>query len=119
MDMNVRSVLMEGGVNVDELLERCMGSEALLARLLKKFPLDSSFAGLEDAFRKSDETAALEASHTLKGVCGNLSLTGLFTVLDRQVQLLRSHDMSGAASIMPEISRQYYTAIQSIEKAFG
>lgn len=72
MDAHAREILLGGGIRVDELLERCMGSEALLVRLLKKFPADSSFARLEEAFGRSDENAALEASHTLKGVCGSV-----------------------------------------------
>lgn len=118
MDANVRNVLMEGGINFDEVLERCMGSEALVARLLKKFPADGSFARLSEAVDGGNEAAALEASHTLKGVCGNLAVTELFGLLDRQVQLLRAHDMDGASALMPEISRKYQDAVQAVEKAF-
>ncbi|WP_346666581.1 Hpt domain-containing protein [uncultured Mailhella sp.] len=119
MDANVRNMLIEGGINVDEVLERCMGSEALVARLLKKFPADGSYGKLSEAVDNGDEAAALEASHTLKGVCGNLAVSELFGLLDRQVQLLRAHDMDGAAAVMPEITRTYQAAVQAVEKAFS
>ncbi len=119
MDAHAREILLGGGIRVDELLERCMGSEALLVRLLKKFPADSSFARLEEAFGRSDENAALEASHTLKGVCGNLSVVELFEHLDRQVHLLREHRLSEAAAVMPDISRTYHSAVEAIEQAFS
>ena len=64
-------------------------------------------------------TAALEAAHTVKGVCGNLAVSELFGLLDRQVQLLRAHDMAGAAAVMPEITRTYQAAVQAVEKAFS
>ena len=118
MDASVREILLEGGIRVDEMLERCMGSEALLSRLLKKFPADISFSKLQDAFQNSDEEAALEASHTLKGVCGNLSVVDLFELLDLQVHLLRDHDWEGAFSMMPKISQRYHAALQAIEKAY-
>ena len=118
MDAHVRDILMEGGILVEDMLERCMGSEALLIRLLKKFPADSSFGRLETAFRNEDEAAALEAAHTLKGVCGNLSVAELFKLLEGQVALLREHDMAGTASMMPDVSRRYHAAVQAIAKAF-
>lgn len=118
MDVHMRDILVEGGILVEEMLERCMGSEALLMRLLKKFPADSSFGRLETAFRNDDEAAALEAAHTLKGVCGNLSIVELFKLLEGQVNLLRAHDMAGAASMMPEVSRRYHAAVQAIATAF-
>ena len=43
-----------------------------------------------------DKDAALAASHTLKGVCGNLSMTALFDLLTRQVAAFRAGDWEGA-----------------------
>lgn len=103
---------------MDGLLERCMGSEALLKRLLQKFLADPSYAALAEAFKKGNENEALQAAHTLKGVCGNLSITGLFRVLERQVQVLRAHDMGGAALLMPEVTLKYAEAVQAIQNAF-
>ena len=114
MDQTIRERLMDGGIDVDGMLERCRGNEMLLARLLKTFPADTSHARLAEAFEHGDEAAALEASHTLKGVCGNLSMTALFALLDRQVAALRAHDMEGAASMMPEVTRRYDDAVLAI-----
>ena len=118
MDATIRKQLMDGGIDVDGLLERCMGSEMLLARLLKKFPADTSYARLAEAVEHGDESVALEASHTLKGVCGNLSMTALFALLARQVAALRGHDMTAAASMMPDVSRKYDDAVLAIRTSF-
>ena len=56
MDSQIKAGLMAAGVDVDEALERFMGSEAMLSRFLKKFPADQGFATL---------TAALEAGDHL------------------------------------------------------
>lgn len=37
MDAATKNMLTEGGIDVGSMLERCMGNEALLERLLKKF----------------------------------------------------------------------------------
>ena len=118
MDVAIKNMLTEGGIDVGSMLERCMGNEALLERLLKKFLADTSYARLVGAFEAGDGAAALDAAHTLKGVCGNMSITGLFELLARQVQVLRRGDMAEAASMVPEVTRRYDAAVQAIQKSF-
>ena len=119
MDATIRERLMDGGIDVDGMLERCMGSEAIMGKLLKKFPADTTYVALERAFEAQDAQAALEASHTLKGVCGNLSLSALYELMNLQVQALREGDMQGAGDMMPDISLAYAAAVQAIEKSFS
>ena len=119
MDEHVKKSLEEGGIDVQDLLERCMGSEALLARLLKKFPADVSYDRLCTAVDVGDEKAALEASHTLKGVCGNLSCTRLFALLDKQVQAFRAGKGDEARALMPDIAQAYSSALRAIASALS
>lgn len=99
--------LKNAGVDVDEVLERLGGSEALLERFLKKFAEDPNYGKLVAAIGEHDEEGALTASHTLKGVCGNLSMKTLFDLLTRQVASFRAGDWQGAADMMPEITQSY------------
>ena len=115
MDAQVRETLTGGGIDVDGMLERCMGSEAIMGRLLKKFPTDATYARLEEAFASGDAKAALEASHTLKGVCGNLSMTGLYLLFTRQVEALRAGELAQARALMEEIASGY----QAVTAAIG
>lgn len=119
MDAQVKETLTGGGIDVDGMLERCMGSEAIMGKLLKKFPADATYARLEQAFASGDAAAALEASHTLKGVCGNLSITALHEMLDRQVHALRGGDVKGAQAMMADITPAYTAAVQAIEQSLG
>ena len=107
MEMEMRSQLQQGGVDVDSALERLMGSEALLERFLKKFLDDPTYASLVQAFQAGEAEQALTASHTLKGMCGNLSMNDLARLFTRQVELLRAQDYDGAAAMMPEIGQAY------------
>ena len=107
MQEEIKTCLREAGVDVEGALERLMGSEALLERFLKKFPADPNYAGLVSAVERGDHEAALTAAHTLKGMCGNLSMTALFDLLTRQVALFPAEDWAGAAGLMPEISAAY------------
>ena len=119
MDEARKQALIAAGINVDEALSRMMGSEALLMRLLKKFLDDANYAKLLDAVARSDAETALTASHTLKGVCGNLSMAALFDLLTRQVGLLRAEDWAGAMELMPGIDGAYEETCRAIRETFG
>ena len=84
-----KEILTAAGIQADEALERLMGSEALLERFLKKFLQDKSYEELVSAIEGQELERAFRAAHTLKGVCGNLSLNRLGDLVKEQVELLR------------------------------
>ena len=86
-----KEILTAAGIQADEALERLMGSEALLERFLKKFLQDKSYEELVSAIEGQELERAFRAAHTLKGVCGNLSLNRLGDLVKEQVELLRRH----------------------------
>ena len=61
-----------------DALERFMGSEALLTRFLGRFLEDGNMDALRAAVAAGEWDKALTASHTLKGMSGNLSMTVLY-----------------------------------------
>lgn len=105
-----REVLEAGGIDVQGALDRMMGNEKLLARLLGKFLHDTSFARLETALAEHDADAAFSAAHTLKGVAGNLSVTTVYELAGRQCDLLRAGSPDEAAALMPQLSEAYRAA---------
>ena len=114
MDQTRRACLTAAGVDVDDALERMMGSESLLLRLLRKFPGDPNYRRLRAAVAERDLDGATAASHTLKGVCGNLSLTALHRLFTRQVEALRRGDWAAAEGMMEEIGAAYDAAVDGI-----
>ena len=118
MDEGKRTRLKAAGIDVDGALERFMGSDVLLEQFLKKFLEDGNYMALRTALDAGDREGAVTASHSLKGVCGNLSMTELFAFFTRQVQMLREGDEAGAAGLMPSITRSYDRVIQAIRESF-
>ena len=106
--------LTDGGIDVNEALGRFMGNEGLLEKFLKKFADDENYEKLKAAVRDDDAETMLTASHTLKGVCGNLSMTELFTLLDRQVKELRAGNTEGAKALMNEIDNAYAKVMSAV-----
>lgn len=114
----MRKKLEEAGIDVSGALERFMGNDALLERFLKKFLNDTNYEKLTSAVSAGNQEDALTAAHTLKGVAGNLSMTGLFDLLNTQVTAFRDGDWDKAVNLMPEISKNY-EALSAVIKELG
>ena len=114
MTDGTKAALTGAGIQVDEALERLLGSEALLERLLGKFLEDRNLAELTTALAEDRREDAFRAAHTLKGVCGNLSMTALFETLTAQVAEFRAGDWAAAAGRMPAVTRAYQQAARAI-----
>lgn len=114
MDSVRKQKLEESGIDVDSGMARFMGNEALYEKFLKKFCDDKSYADLVQAVADGDCEKAFVAAHTLKGVCGNLSMTTLEQLVSRQVEYLRSGELVPAADMMPEITAAYEDIIHVI-----
>ena len=115
MDQMRKDRLIEAGVDVNQALERFLGSEAMLERFLGKFLSDTNYPKLCQAVEAQDWEGALTAAHTLKGMCGNLSMNRLFSLFTRQVSALRGGDLAGAKALMEEIVPAYDAAAAAIQ----
>lgn len=91
-----------------------MGSEALLEQFLKKFLTDPNYEALCRAWEAGDEAGAVAPAHTLKGMCGNLSMTDLYELTGRLVLALRAGDRQEAGQLMPCVQREYRRAAEAI-----
>ena len=111
MDATMKKNLEDAGINVDEALERLLGNERLMAKVLKKFPSNSvSYytelqKDLEGGASDEETKKAIEFNcHSLKGVCLNLSITRL-----------GNGDLKGAGEFMERIAPEYEKVISAIE----
>ncbi len=108
--------LTNAGINIDTLLKRLMGNEALVKVFVGKFITDTSYTELVSALREKDYKEAEHKSHTLKGMCGNMSLELLFKLFTTQVELLRRESYLEAEEIMNEISPAFSAALSGMRK---
>ena len=109
-------ILMDAGIDAESALNRMMGSEALLERLFRRFLEDGNFSALSAAIEAGDREGALTASHTLKGMCGNLSMDELYGLISRQTEFFREGNFQKGADMLKEISAVYYKIKEAIEK---
>ena len=115
MDEMTRRRLAAAGVDTEDALRRFLGNEALLLKFLARFGQDETFSRLCEALARQDGKAAFEAAHTLKGVCGNLSLRELFRQVSALVEELRAGRIEEAAALLPAAEREYHRATAALE----
>ena len=119
MTEDIKRKLEEGGINVDEAMQRFMNNEKLLERFLKKFASDVSYDDLVKAMEEKDCEKAFTEAHTLKGVTGNLALTQLHDLVNEQTDYLRGKDFDPAAAMMPDVAKAYEKVIGAIGEVYG
>lgn len=107
MDDKIIEELKAAGIDVDGATKRFMGNVGMFERFLKKFSDDNSYTALADAMEAGEVQAAFNAAHTLKGVCGNLSLTPLYEAVSDITELLRAGDIEGAFPVLPRVADEY------------
>lgn len=107
MDDIRRQRLIGVGIDLEDALNRFMGNEDLIIHFLCKFSDDMNYKSLVEAFEANDAKAALAASHALKGVSGNLSMTRLYELLTAQVNALRNDNFDAAKAMMDDITAVY------------
>lgn len=90
MDEKFRKQLEENGTDVDTVLKRFMGNEALYMKFLMKFLDDKSYQSLLENIENRDFEEAFKSAHTLKGVTANLGIEPVCAAATRITDMLRN-----------------------------
>ncbi|MBE5830734.1 MAG: Hpt domain-containing protein [Butyrivibrio sp.] len=116
MDAEFKAELIEWGVDWDEILDRFMGNEDLIAKFMFKFLNDQSMNDLTKYLNEGNVTEAFKAVHTLKGVGANLGLKGFLTPVKELTEILRAGSMEGYEEKYEEIKPKYEALITILNK---
>ena len=121
--MTVEELYAQIGGNYDEAKGR-LRSDALIGKFVVKFLDDQSCANLVSAWESGDEAASFEAAHMAKGVCANLSLTGLADVASAITEALRPGNEALRAAtdvnaLVAELSRDHAAVTAAISAFAG
>ena len=114
--MTIQECYQQFGGNYDEV-KKHLPSEALIKKFIAKFLDDRSFPDLQTALEEGSRESAFRAAHTLKGVCGNLSLSKLMNSASKLTELLRSETEAipeGADVLFEEVRNDYELTISAI-----
>lgn len=113
--MDFLDELKELGVDVDKALKSLAGKAALYEKLVKKFPGTAKEYYVSPDFGDSETDDAIEKTHALKGVAGNLSITPLYNGYSDIVQLLREGKPEQAREALKKLIPVQEDIIKCIE----
>ena len=116
MDAGFKNELIEWGVDWEEIRDRFMGNEDLIARFMFKFLNDQSMNDLTKYLAEGNVSEAFKAVHTLKGVGANLGLKGFLTPVCELTEILRAGSMDGYKEKYDLIKPKYDDLIVILKK---
>ncbi|MCF0112937.1 MAG: Hpt domain-containing protein [Bacilli bacterium] len=103
------------GGDYREATSRLM-NDALILRFIKKFPLDPSFASLEEALSRDATEEAFRHAHTLKGVAGNLAFARLASSASTVTEALRAGNLEEGKAAFPKLKEDYDAVIAALSE---
>lgn len=114
--MTVKNVYDEIDGNYDEIMGR-MNSEEFIATLLGMFLQDESYGQLTACMESENYQDAFRAAHNMKGLCANISMSGLGGVAEEITEALRDgKDVEKAKALMPVLTERYQKTVETIKR---
>lgn len=115
--MSLQECYTELGGNYPDVIRRLF-NEAMVKRFVLKFLDDQSFSNLSKAMETGEYSQAFIASHTIKGVCQNLSFTRLYESSHLLTEALRGDapDIPEAQRLFVDVSRDYQITMDAIRR---
>lgn len=107
--MTIQECYEKMGGNYAEVVGRLRTDERV-QKFLMLFMKDTSFQDLQHGIETNNVEEAFRAAHTLKGICGNLSLTKLLTIAEELTEALR-----GKPAVGPDVPPLYENAKAAYE----
>ena len=113
--MNVRECYDTMRGDYEDVKRRFL-TDARIRRFALLFLEDRSMADLQEAMGNKDCEGAFHAAHTLKGVCLNLGLAGLYRPVEQITELLRASRMDEAEQAMQEVEEEFNRTYESLRE---
>jgi len=102
-------------INVEDGTKRVMNNTKLYAKLLTKFKDDQNITNIESLLAAGDLSGAQVATHTLKGLSANLSLTELNKqVVELEVQIKAGSVKPDQYGIVKSVYDQTMTEVDKV-----
>lgn len=102
------------GGNYEEVIGR-LRSERLVQKFTLKFLNDGSFKLLQESLEAEDFEEAFRASHTMKGICQNLSFNRLLASCSALTEELRDGKGPKADELAEQVAADYAQTVSAIQ----
>lgn len=112
-------ILTDADIDYEQGVRRFVGNKELFEKMLRCFLAENDFQEAKDALEKKEFDAMYRHIHTMKGVCGNLSINGLYRACTNLSELLRNKEYDKAAGEFGQIFDMYNSVCSAIKRADG
>lgn len=116
MTEEIKQELIESGVDYTALVKRFMNMDKMAEKFLIKFLADETMNSYATAVEMNDADALFKATHTLKGVCGNLCINCILDIITPEVEVYRGGSSEGAAEVYARVKAEYDKVCEVIKK---
>jgi HPt (histidine-containing phosphotransfer) domain-containing protein len=116
MDQKCIEKFRDGGIDINDGLNRFAGSTELYEKFLRKFKDDKTFEDLGKAVEARNCDEAFKAAHALKGVSGNLSMICVYKITSDMCAAFRANEPEKAFGMYPDLKNKYETVCKLIDE---
>lgn len=114
--MTLKECYAAFGGDYEAVTGRLRGEERV-AKFLRMFLQDDSYAQLTAAMDGGDDATAFRMAHTLKGVCQNLALTRLYESSAELTEALRGGERHGnVPGLWDKVQSDYRETVTVVEQ---
>ena len=113
--MSLKECYLAIGGDYEDAIGR-LYSEKLVKKFVLKFLHDPSFELLERSLQEKNYEEAFRASHTIKGICQNLSFTRLQRSSSALTEALRGGYTPEVPALLEQVEADYRETAAAIEK---
>jgi len=117
--MTVKELYDSIGGNYEKAVQTMM-NDAFIVRMLSKFIAKNAYADIIASYEQMKVREVFEASHSLKGVSGNLSLTSLYEKAGVICEATRTLNEGDSVNLDKEIEelKEVYQRVKSGVEAY-
>ena len=112
-----RALLINAGIDCEKGISRCMGNEALYARLISRMLDDTNMERARASLAAQDYEEAYARLHELKGVSGNLGMDRVFELCSTMLRMLRESNYAELPMHMEQLASANTAAVAAIRAA--
>ena len=113
--MGLKECYLAIGGNYEDAIGR-LYSEKLVKKFVLKFLKDPSYELLQSSLKEGNYEEAFRASHTIKGICQNLSFTRLQASSSALTEALRSGGTPEVPDLVQQVAADYQETAAAIRK---
>lgn len=113
--MTIQEFYTELGEDYNKAL-KLLTKEEYVKQFVKRLPAATTVKDIEKALNSQDYQAAFREAHSLKGVCLNMALDGLFKVSSELTESLRNGPVGDVNQLYKNVELEYNRVCELIAK---